>query len=222
MPNAASRPLVLGALALAGLAAGPSRAGDPVADGLATIRQMAGCHSVTYRFYEDGRHDSFRPNSGLAKPIQEVVAVAKEGPGSITLSHASISPEGETVPHWHEDWRWQERSGGWTQEVWSRAPESPRRELRYSCTAPWAGNLWECHAGRAPKPFRDDGAPFGFQRTDYDWLDRFNAILVTERGWIQNERNRKMTSDGRTVAQELGWITYEKLPPEQCAAAKSE
>ena len=51
---------------------------------------------------------------------------------------------------------------------------------------------------------------------------RWTAILVTDRGWIQNERNRKMTSDGCAVAQELGWISYEKLPPDQCAAPKSE
>jgi hypothetical protein len=219
--NARRARLGLAVLVL-GLVAGSAGAADDGQRelGLANIRALAGCHAVTYRFYEDGRSDSFSGKSGLAKPIEELVRIDAETPDSVTLAHASVSAKGDVVPHWHEVWRYDERAGGWTQSVWSRAPTSPKRELRYACSAPWAGNLWECHAGKAPKPFRDDGAPFGFKRTDYDWLDRFNSVLVTERGWIQNERNRKVASDGSVVSRELGWIVYERTAPEQCAARK--
>jgi hypothetical protein len=200
----------------------PSAAGEGPAPGLENIRRMTGCYSVTYRFYEDGKHDHFGGKLALGKPIKEAVRVVSESPTAITISHASVAPDGREVPHFHEEWTWQERGGAWTQTVWSRTAQSSSRERRYSCTAPWTQNLWECHAGRAPKPFRDSGAPFGFMRDDYEWLDRFNALLVTERGWIHNERNRKMDAAGRVVAHELGWITYEKLPPEQCAPAKTE
>jgi hypothetical protein len=214
---------VVASLCALGVLSGPVHAGDDGQReiGLANIRSLAGCHDVTYRFYEDGRFDSFGGKSGLEKPIQELVRIDAESPSGITLSHASVNADGEIVPHWHEVWRYDERAGAWNQSVWSRAPDNPGREMRYQCTAPWTGNLWECHAGKAPKPFRDDGAPFGFMRTDYDWLDRFNAVLVTERGWVQNERNRKMADSGRVmVSQELGWIVYARTSPDQCTARK--
>ena len=123
------------------------------------------------------------------------------------------------VPHWHETWTYRPDEKGWTQEVWSRSPDDDNRELRYQCTAPWRLNRWECHAGRAPKPFRDYGAPFGFDRTDYDHLDRENILLVTDQGWVQNEHNKKVASDGTIVAYELGWITYSRLPDQHCQVA---
>ncbi len=77
-------------------------------------------------------------------------------------------------------------------------------------------NRWECHAGQAPKPFRDSGAPFGFNRTDYDWLDRENILLVAENGWVQNEHNKKMKGPNTVVGYELGWITYRRIDDKEC------
>lgn len=105
--------------------------------------------------------------------------------------------------------------------MWSQQPGNERRELRYQCSAPWRINLWQCHAGKAAKPFRDTGAPFGFDRPDYDMLDRDNTVLVTERGWVHSQHNRKLTEDGEVVAHEVGWITYERVDEAHCSAAKS-
>jgi hypothetical protein len=80
-------------------------------------------------------------------------------------------------------------------------------------------NKWECHAGEAQKPFRDSGAPFGFNRTDYGYLDRENTLLVTSNGWVQNEHNTKMSTSNAIVSYELGWITYRRLGEEACKMA---
>jgi hypothetical protein len=80
-------------------------------------------------------------------------------------------------------------------------------------------NRWECHAGKAQKPFRDNGAPFGFNRTDYERLDRENTLLVTPKGWIQNEHNSKRSESGKIVSYELGWITYRRLEDAACKTA---
>lgn len=180
------------------------------------IRQLAGCHDVSYRFYEDGEHDHFNEKYGLGTRIRELITLVDDEQDKLTLQHASINEEGVAIPHWHEEWTY--GPAGWTQAVYSRTPGNPDRALRYICTAPWSLNQWHCAAGRATKPFRDAGAPFGFQRSDYAWLDRTNTLLVTPEGWVHSENNKKMDESGKLVSYELGFITYRKLDEQQCRA----
>lgn len=205
---------------LAGLAC-PSLADAPPADELRNILNLSGCFEVTYTFAEDGKRDTLAKGEPLG-PITEWVGYETAPDGAITLTHVSITGDGRTVPHWHEVWRYHRGSTTWTQEVRRGAPGKEVKELRYRCTAPWRMNLWQCHAGQAPKPFRDGGAPFGFDRTDYDRIDRENIVLVTPKGWIHNEHNRKMTDAGAVVAHELGWIEYRRIDEVKCAAASKD
>lgn len=217
----ASMALALGGAAHAQQDGGAGAAAEGVPPEAARhVENLAGCFAVTYRFAEDGTHDLFNEEYVLDEPLNEWIGMAAEdGAGAVTLVHASITGDGRVVPHFHEIWTHHPDEASWTQEVWSHAPDDERRELRYQCTAPWDLNLWQCHAGEAPKPFRDRGAPFGFDRTDYDLLDRHNTVLVTDQGWVHSQHNRKMTADGALVAHELGWITYRRLPDEQCRVA---
>ena len=178
------------------------------------IKRLAGCHAVTYRFYENGEQDNFNEKYGLATEIRELILLVEDEQDRVTLQHASINEEGKPVSHWHEVWS--HGPEGWTQAVYSRTPENPEKALRYQCTAKWSINQWHCAAGRATKPFRDSGAPFGFMRRDYESLDRTNTILVTSKGWVQSESNKKIDSSGKLVGHELGFITYRKLNDEQC------
>lgn len=182
------------------------------------VKQLAGCFDVTYRFAEDGRHDMFSPDWGLQDPVREWVGFERAPNGAVILRHVSITPEGRAASHWYEVWTYHAAEKAWTQEVWGGSPEHSAG-LRYRCTAPWQKNRWSCHAGRAPKPFRDQGAPFGFTRTDYEWLDRHNILLVTPQGWVQNENNKKLNSSGAAVSYELGWITYQRIEEEKCRPA---
>lgn len=212
--------VALHALALAfwGWALSVSAAEAPA--GRERILGMAGCFAVTYRFYEDGRHDYFNEDYGLDAPITELVTVVEDAPERVTLQHSAVNELGELVPHWHEEWRHGE--AGWTQTVYSRTRDDEARERRYTCTAPWSRNRWHCRAGRAGKPFRDRGAPFGFARPDYDRLDRTNTLLVTPEGWVHSQHNRKKDADGRLVSYELGFIVYDRLDEGDCPTPPGE
>jgi hypothetical protein len=209
-------PLALGlAIAAMPAAAGPSTPGEAQ-----NVEMMAGCFAVSYEFVEDGIHDSLSPDYQLDEPITEWIELERRDDAALTLIHHSITEDGRAVPHFHEIWAPEPGGAGWTQEVWRWTPEDDRRELRYSCTAPWELNRWQCHAGPAAKPFRDAGAPFGFDRTDYDWLDRDNTVLVTENGWVHAQHNKKLDDDGELVSFELGWIVYRRVDPQQCDVAR--
>ena len=186
------------------------------------LREMAGCFDVTYRYVEDGEHDSFGPDYQLDDPITEWVSFARREDGAVIQVHVSVTEDDRLVPHFHEIWDYRPDDGQWRHEVWEWTPDHPEREFRYSCHGSWEQYKWSCAAGRAEKPFRDSGAPFGFDRDDYDWLDRTNIVQVTPRGWVHNQHNRKMTDDAELVAYELGWITYEPVDTEQCRDAPDE
>lgn len=204
-------------VALLALLAVPSEAQDSARE---HILRMAGCHDVTYYFHEDGAHDYFNEEKGPAVVNEEFLAVTEDEPGRIVIEHATIGPDGKAIPHWHEVWT--RGAGGWTQSVFGRAPGDPERVLRYRCTAPWSMNRWACDIGPAPKPFRDNGAPFGYFREDYDHLQRQHTILVTPEGWVQSERNRKLTGDGQLVSHELGYIIYDRWDEARCDAAVTD
>lgn len=199
----------------------PQSAGPPAGD-VEALRQMAGCFQVTYRFVEDGEHDALSPDYGLEDPLTEWIALERRGEGSFIHLHVGVFDGGRLMPHFHETWDYRPADGRWRHRVFDRTPDDPARELRYACESAWERNRWECAAGRAEKPFRDSGAPFGFDRRDYDWLDRTNILLVTPRGWVHNEHNRKMKEDGTRVSYELGWITYERVEKPRCGAAPEE
>ena len=192
----------------------PAGQTDPVpgvnASATEAIRHLAGCFEVTYRFVEDGVHDIFSPDYGLATPTKEWVSLRRTEEQTFEMQHA-LFVGSRPLAHWYEVWRQEPGGGGWTQEVWGGTP-GPDSELRYGCTGPWVGNRWECHAGRAKKPLREDKRP-------YDWLDRKNILQVTPRGFVHNEHNRKMQASGEVFASELGWIAYQRLADAECAPA---
>lgn len=185
------------------------------------ISLMSGCFDVTYRFVEDGQHDIFSPEYGLEEPVTEWIGLEGRDDGSLVLVHVGFRG-GRAFPHFHEVWKPLEGEEGWRHEVWGPSADNPEPELRYGCENRWTENRWECAAGRAPKPFRDSGAPFGFDREDYDSLDRTNVLLVTPEGWVHNEHNRKLTENGQVVSYELGWITYERVEEAECGSAPEE
>lgn len=190
--------------------------GDGQMAGSERIAQMTGCFEVTYRFFEDGENDYFSEDYGLEDPMTVQNEITARGPRSVTITNYAITQRGR-LNHWHMVWVYLENEDVWRQSIWGRAQRDSDREFRYTCEGNWQRNRWTCDAGLAPKPFRDDGAPFGFLRDDYAKLDRHNTILVTPEGWVMSQRNRKMTGDGDLVSYETGWILYEKQSAEHCA-----
>lgn len=197
------------------LAAGPVAAAEMA--GAKHIKDMVGCFEVTYRYIEDGEHDFFSDQYGLDDSVTLVNEITSRSQNAITITNYAIGPDGDRRPHWHMVWVNLGDEKKWRQTIWSRGQGSKDREYRYSCQGAWQGNKWVCDAGQAPKPFRDDGAPFGFSRDDYSQLDRHNTILVTPHGWAMTQQNRKLTKAGEVVSHETGWILYDKQPAKACA-----
>jgi hypothetical protein len=175
--------------------------------GLEEIRRLAGCFEVSFRFVDEA--DS-RALSGEATVAREWIGFQRSGEDRVLLQHLLVAGT-QPFPHWHETWIWHADDQAWTQEVRGGAP-GPGSELRYSCTAPWTANRWECHAGRSSKPLRDADH-------EYDWLDRRNILLVTPGGWVHNQQNGKMRAAGELVAYELGWNMYRRIEDQACGAA---
>lgn len=191
---------------------------EETASGRKHIEQLAGCFEVTYRFVEDGVHDMFSEEYGLEEGLLEWLALERLSETTYSLRHMSVL-ENRVMAHFHEIWRHLSDKEGWQHEVWRRSADNSEDELRYACSANWVQNTWSCHAGKAEKPFRDSGAPFGFDRTDYDYLDRDNTLLVTPEGWVHSQHNLKKRESGEVVAHELGWITYRRVDDQRCAPA---
>ena len=201
----------LGVVWSCGAPTGPPDPGPVVSStGTDAIQQLAGCFDVTWRFVEDGVHDMFSEDYGLASPAKEWVGLRRTGEETFQFQHA-LFIGARPLAHWYEVWTQQPGTDDWRQEVWGGTP-GPESERRYGCTAPWVGNRWECHAGRAEKPLRDENR-------DYDWLDRTNILQVTPDGFVQNQNNRKMREAGDVASSELGWTTYVRLDDQQCAPA---
>ena len=178
-----------------------AEAANPDAAPDATVRQniqhLAGCFRVSYQFVEDGKNDFF------LRDALEYIDVTERGAGFIVRHYASFG--GSSFLHFTEEWQPVGRRR-WTQQV-----TSARGVRRYEGTGSWIFNQWESHAKSAARPVRD-------ARRDYATLDRRNTIQITPQRWVQVESNVKRLSDGTPIASEVGWVQYERVPNEQCAA----
>lgn len=203
------------------------------------IKKMAGCYEVTFDFQETDVRD---PNYPIrSKPYLEKglewVEVDHESPGKIALQHILLTGMGP-IKHWRQEWtkapteiwdfvgrsdfnnvksslKWSKRAVtpdplGWSQRV-TQVDDSPR----YDCVARWETladhTVWECEAP-GPLPRREFSV-----RTDYDVLQRTNRHYNNAQGWMHEQKNLKLQSEGPVVlAEEIGINTYKKVDDLQC------
>lgn len=164
------------------------------------LESLSGCFSVRYQFVEDGsERDFFSPET------IEYMDVRSNGDG-YWVRNFLILDDYPSFLHWTQDWS-PVGHGAWRMKV-AAGDES----VRYEMTGRWQFNQWEGDPAPAVKPTRDQ------PRTDYDTLQRRNAMQFTDKGWIQSEVNVKLRHDGTPVANELGWIVYTRLPNEDACA----
>ena len=177
------------------------------------VQSIKGCFHVTYRYVGDGKHD-YDLKDLKGKPIVEWVSTKKGTDlASNTLQHWGVywdkdKNQYEAMKHWSESWQ-ELPTGEWKQTVFS-----PFGKVRYVCQGKFHFNQLRCSAANAPKPTRDS------KRTDYDVLDRENALQFTSAGWVQNENNVKKKLDGTEVSIEVGWIEYRRVDESECEVGK--
>jgi hypothetical protein len=177
------------------------------ADPKDVIKGLSGCFKVTYRFVEDGKHDS-RFDLWQGKEYFEWISMREEG-AVLRLQHYGVAG-GNAMKHWREDWV-ETADHAWNQKVYN--PNGS--ELRYECTAPIRFNQWSCEAGKAAKPVIRDR-----NREDYEVLFRRNTLQVTPQGWVQVEINDKLDKNNVVVSNEVGWNEYSRVDIAKCDAAR--
>ncbi len=203
------------------------------------IKKMAGCYEVSFNFKETVLRDTDYPirspdylESGL-----EWVEIDRESPGRIDLQHVLLTAMGP-IKHWRQEWTkapthiwdfkgrtnffdtkssllWTKRATdgdplGWGQRV-VQVDDSPR----YDCVARWETlpdkTYWECEAP-GPLPRREFSV-----RSDYDIVQRRNRHYGNAQGWMHEQANLKIQSQGpQVVAEEVGLNTYKKVPDVRC------
>lgn len=183
------------------VADGGKSVGDEVAR--ASLQTLPGCYSVRYHFVEDGTHEFFLEDN------VEYMDVVPQGDGYQARNFMAID-EDTGFLHWVQEWT-PLGNGRWRLRVLDGAGNE-----RYVSEGVWRFNQWEGEAALATKPTRDTA------RTDYDVLQRRNAIQFTTERWVQSEINMKLRQDGTPVASEIGWIEYRKLPTEDACAPAME
>ncbi len=205
----------------------------------AAIKNMCGCHEVTFEYTETFPADSTYKPKGYKKITDavEYITVAEESDKRIVLQHLLIA-EGDVIKHWTEDWQYENQTllvfdkentwkkiqlpaaqvkGQWTQKVFGVDDEP-----RYEGSATWVHadgrHYWEA-AGDAPLPRREYTT-----RSDYNVLHRVNHHEITATGSVHEQDNKKVVrADGKdkVIVQEKGLNTYDRTDESRCAAAKA-
>jgi hypothetical protein len=161
------------------------------------LKKMSGCFAVSYRFVENGTNDVD------IKGSFEKISADKAENGTLVFQHTGVL-ENQEFKHLREEWT-SLPGNFWQQKVYG-----PTGTFRYECIGRFELGQMRCLAPAAPKPVRDR------ERKDYENLDRENTIQITDKGWVQMERNVKRNAEGLAVSREVGWVEYRKTEAASC------
>lgn len=179
----------------------------------AAILAMAGSFAVEFNFTETV---PLAEGYELKKPYQskacELVKVVEDAGTSITLQHLLVV-DGEfgpaVVKHWAQIWKYEdprslqyeggttwlpvvhraaETDGTWTQLV-TQTDDSPRYKAQGTWSHEGGSSIWTSKISTRPLPRRDYS-----KRDDYDLLVVVNQHIITPRGWVHQQNNRKLVS----------------------------
>lgn len=171
-------------------------AADPGPPG--PLANLAGCFKVSYRFVEDGAHDTT-----IVGEYYEYVNVKYSISGFLFQHYGQQGTE--VIKHWSEIWTPQV-DGSIKQVVMS-----PYGQTRYQCDGKFVFNQFLCSVKNAPKPIRDS------ERKDYKTLDRDIILQITSKGWVQSQNDLKKDANGVAVSNEVGWNQYDRVDDNVCA-----
>ena len=225
-------------LTLAGACIAGSVFAQQKAKDVAAIKNLCGCHEVTFEYAETFPADSNYKPKGYHKTTDavEYITVAEESASRIVLQHLLIAGE-DVIKHWTEDWQYENRTllafdkdnrwkkialpaeqvkGQWTQKVYGVDDEP-----RYEGSATWVHtdgrHYWE-GSSDAPLPRREYTT-----RSDYNVLYRVNRHEITTTGWVHEQDNRKIlraNGQDKVIVQEKGMNTYNRISESKCKEAK--
>jgi len=207
-----------------------------------SIDKLCGCFAVTFNYAETFTNDTnntFKSHPRDNRPVTEYELPIVQTPKKVVIQHILVVPGGMVIKHWREDWnfeqttRWEyvkdhtwkkvklspkEVKDTWTQSVWE-VTDAPR----YMGAGKWVNlnnqTFW-LNTTDAPLPRREYTT-----RHDYNVMNRTNRLVVSDKGYIHEQDNKKIIrkdniSDS-TLAEEKGYNDYVRLPEGECEAAKN-
>jgi hypothetical protein len=208
------------------------------------IKDMCGCHEVTFNFaetFEYSNDSTYKPSETKIEKGLEWVQLVEDTDNKIVMQHLLVvgSPNSPyIVKHWRQDWEFENTNlyeynhdnqwtyvslpkdkikGQWSQKVF-QVDDSPR----YEGSATWVHvdgrSYWESTTS-APLPRREYTT-----RSDYNVNIRTNRHEIVKNGWVHDQDNDKIIRENGKedilLAKEKGYNTYVKVDAERCKAAQ--
>jgi hypothetical protein len=163
------------------------------------LDSLAGCYKASYRFVEDGIHDTT-----IVGEFYEYVSFQAVPEGFVFQHYGQQGTD--VIKHWSETW-------SMSADLFKQVVVDPFGKPRYECNGKFQFNQFSCSVKNAPKPVRDS------QRTDYKTLDREIVLQITPKGWVQAQNDTKRDAAGVAVSNEVGWNQYDRVDDKVCAPA---
>lgn len=198
------------------------------AQDLAALKNLIGTFKVTFNYAETFTNDTLVKKYAHPmdqRAVVEVVHALEQGPKKWVLQHILVAG-GAIIKHWREDWEFEKTTlwdydkdknwvkkelpaaavkGQWTQTVWE-VDDAPR----YQGISQWVstnGQYFWLNSTDAPLPRREYT-----KRNDYNVMNRTNRIIITPKGWMHEQDNKKwIRVSGKKdslLAEEKGYNEY--------------
>jgi len=202
------------------------------------ILGMAGTFKVAFNFEETlALRDGYELQKPYHSEAEEMVVVIEDRTDFISLQHLLVLRHGgetQVIHHWRQDWQYQgdaalryqsertwkrgsvsdaARKGAWVQTVYN-VDDSPR----YTSVGRWRHgqgiSTWTGSEADRPLPLRENHLS-----DQYTMLQSVNQHVVTDKGWLQLQQNKKLDANHRgkgspILALEQGNNRYIRVPDE--------
>jgi len=206
------------------------------------IQKLCGCFAVTFNYAETFTTDTTKT---MASHLMDTNAVLEyefpleQSPEKVVIQHILIVPGGPMIKHWREEWAYEQTTlwkydqnkewvkttlspdevkGKWTQSIWE-VSDAPR----YQGISEWVNTnneLFWLNTTDAPLPRREYTI-----RNDYNVLNRTNRIIVSDKGYMHEQDNKKIIrragQPDSILTYEKGYNNYVRMPDSKCEGAQA-
>lgn len=202
-----------------------------------SIKKLCGCFEVDFKYKETfGYLKDYKLKDAYYNEALEWVSYEPQPDSSVKMQHILILDETMIIKHWREDWSYQNNTiykynkdyqwsrvqltpektkGTWTQKVFE-VDDRPQYDGIATFNYFDGNILWQSKMD-APLPRREYS-----KRSDYNVLNRFNRLYITDSGYLHEQDNKKIARHDNVndtlIAEEKGYNIYKKVEDSKCKA----
>lgn len=204
------------------------------------IEDLCGCFEVTFNYAETFTNDTeneYKAGKLNDKAVIELSLPIEKTDKKVVIQHILVAGP-QIIKHWREDWTFENADhwtydgdqtwkkmpamspeqvkGSWTQTVWE-VDDAPR----YQGASRWIennGQVYWLNTTDAPLPRREYT-----KREDYNVMERTNRLIVSPKGYMHEQDNRKIVRKAgkdEVLAYEKGYNNYVRVADSKCESAK--